>query len=62
VPARDAVALAKAIRRYLAEPELLKSQRTAALAKSKQFTLEKLAGHLIALEADLCEKAEKLKC
>ena len=62
IPPRDAMALAKAIRRYLSEPELLRSQRGAALAKSKQFTLDKLSGRLLALEADLCEKAEKPKC
>lgn len=53
VPPRDAVALAKAIHRFLAEPELLKSQRIAALKKSGQFTLDKLGERLAALEARL---------
>jgi glycosyltransferase involved in cell wall biosynthesis len=53
VPARDAVALAQAIRRYQAEPGLLQSQQGAALAKSKQFTLDKLAEGLAALEDNL---------
>jgi glycosyltransferase involved in cell wall biosynthesis len=56
VPARDAGALAKAIRRYIAEPELLGRHGVAALNKSKQFTLDKLAGRLIALEDDLLKK------
>jgi hypothetical protein len=53
VPARDAAALAEAIRRYLKEPELLRLQRGAALAKSKQFTLEKLEERLTAMEQNL---------
>ena len=53
VPARDAVALAQAIRRFLAEPCLLERQRTAALEKSKQFTLDKLSDKLAALEDKL---------
>ena len=59
VPARDATMLAEAIRRYLKEPELLRSQRDAALAKSKQFTLDKLAERLVILEQNL--KAESRK-
>ena len=53
VPPRDADALAKTFQRYLAEPELLKSQRGAALEKSKQFTLERLSDNLRRLEMAL---------
>lgn len=53
VPTRDAKAISMAIKRYLAEPELLMSQRQAALEKSRQFTLERLAANLAALEQDL---------
>ena len=53
VPARDANALAQAIRRFLAEPGLLERQRTTALEKSKQFTLDKLSDKLAALEDKL---------
>jgi glycosyltransferase involved in cell wall biosynthesis len=53
VPARDAAALAGAIRRYLAEPGLLESQRTAAFNKSGQFTLDKLGERLKGVEQTL---------
>jgi glycosyltransferase involved in cell wall biosynthesis len=53
VPARDAEALAGTIRRYLAEPGLLERHRAAALKKSGQFTLDKLAVKLEALEDKL---------
>lgn len=53
VPARDAGALAKAIRRYLAEPELLRGHGAAAFNKSKQFTLERLGARLAELETGL---------
>ena len=53
VPARDANALAQVIRQFLAEPGLLERQRTAALEKSKKFTLDKLAEKLRALEDKL---------
>jgi glycosyltransferase involved in cell wall biosynthesis len=53
VPARDAVALAEVIRRLLAGPELMNSQRIAALKKSRQFTLERLGERLVALEQGL---------
>ena len=53
VPARDAAALAGAIRRFLAEPGLLESQRTAALKKSGQFTLDKLGERLKGVEQTL---------
>ncbi len=53
VPARDAGALAGAIGHYLAEPGLLESQRLAALEKSGQFTLDKLAGCLLGLESEM---------
>jgi glycosyltransferase involved in cell wall biosynthesis len=50
VPQRDTDALAKTFQRYLADPELLRSQRTASLAKIKQFTLNHLATNLRSLE------------
>jgi len=53
VPIRDAEALAKTLLRYLTEPGLLRSQQNAALAKAKQFTLERLAGNLLSLEERL---------
>jgi glycosyltransferase involved in cell wall biosynthesis len=53
VPARDAGALARTFRRYLAEPGLLESQRSAALEKSKQFTLTRLAENLRKVEEGL---------
>jgi glycosyltransferase involved in cell wall biosynthesis len=53
VPPRDAEALARAFQRYLSEPELLASQRPAALEKVKQFSLDHLAANLQALEARL---------
>lgn len=53
VPARDALSLAKVIQRYLAGPELLECQRSAALNKSRQFTLDRLGGRLVALEQSL---------
>lgn len=59
VPPRDPVALARAIRRYLTEPELLIRQRAAAREKVKQFSLAKLTERLMQLEAELVGK--KLK-
>ena len=53
VPPRDTMALAEAIRRYLSEPKLLRSQRQAALEKSRRFTLGLLETNLTALEQDL---------
>jgi len=50
VPQRDVDALAKTFQRYLADPELLRRQRAAALAKVKQFTLNHLAANLRSLE------------
>jgi glycosyltransferase involved in cell wall biosynthesis len=50
VPQRDVNALAKTFQRYLADPELLRRQRAAALAKVKQFTLNHLAANLRSLE------------
>lgn len=50
VPPRDAGALAKALQRYLTEPELLRHQRDAALAKIKQFTMNHLEANLLSLE------------
>ena len=51
VPARDADALAQTFRRYLAQPELLRSQSAAALIKARQFTLDRLVTSLANLEA-----------
>jgi glycosyltransferase involved in cell wall biosynthesis len=48
---RDAEALAQTFRRYLAQPELLRSQSAAALVKARQFTLDRLAASLANLEA-----------
>jgi glycosyltransferase involved in cell wall biosynthesis len=58
VPARDAFALAQAIRCYLADPELLNCQRDAALEKSRQFSLDTLVGHLQKLEDSLPRQVE----
>jgi glycosyltransferase involved in cell wall biosynthesis len=52
-PAHDADALAEIFRRYLVQPELLPAQSAAALEKSRQFTLNRLAENLARLEADL---------
>jgi glycosyltransferase involved in cell wall biosynthesis len=54
VPPQDAAALARCIQRYLAEPEIVKSQSVAALKKSKQFSMGRLNERLLTLEADLC--------
>ena len=51
VPAREAGALAETFQRYLAQPELLRSQSAAALVKARQFTLGRLATNLAQLEA-----------
>jgi hypothetical protein len=56
VPARDAEALAKTFLRYLAEPELLREQQQATLAKSRQFTLERLAANLLRLKSSLLNR------
>lgn len=53
VPPRDVPALVQVFQRYLREPELLPAQQAAALLKSRQFTLERLAGNLTRLEVDL---------
>ena len=53
VPPRDTGALARMFQRYLAEPDLLKAQRRAALEKSGQFTLGRLAENLARLEVEL---------
>ena len=50
LPRRDADALAKTFQRYLGEPDLLRSQSNAALAKVKQYTMDHLAANLRALE------------
>ena len=59
VAPRDAEALAKTFLRYLAEPGLLRSHQTAAFAKSKQFTLERLAGNLRGVEEGMGDGREK---
>jgi glycosyltransferase involved in cell wall biosynthesis len=53
VPARDAEALARTFRRYLAEPDLLRCQSAAALLKAGQFTMDRLAENLMKLEVAL---------
>jgi glycosyltransferase involved in cell wall biosynthesis len=53
VEPRNATALARAIQRYLAEPELLRAHRAGACKKSGQFTLARLADNLTALESKL---------
>jgi glycosyltransferase involved in cell wall biosynthesis len=50
VPPRDAESLARAIHRYLAEPDLLRQNRAAALQKVGQFSFSHLADHLGNLE------------
>jgi glycosyltransferase involved in cell wall biosynthesis len=59
VPPRDAGALARTLQRYLAQPELLQAHRRAALEKSKQFTLERLAENLTRLEGELKNTKQK---
>jgi glycosyltransferase involved in cell wall biosynthesis len=56
VPERDPAALAGAFQRYLRKPDLLRSQSVAALTKSKQFSLDRLAANLMKLEAELRAK------
>jgi glycosyltransferase involved in cell wall biosynthesis len=53
VPPRDAISLAKALHRYLVEPELLHAQRVAALKKSEQFKLGHLVEKILSLEVEL---------
>jgi glycosyltransferase involved in cell wall biosynthesis len=53
IPARESDALAKTFLRYLKEPDLLRSQRQAALVKSKQFNMDRLAENILRLETDL---------
>jgi glycosyltransferase involved in cell wall biosynthesis len=52
-PPRAAETLAEIFRRYLAQPRLVPAQSTAALEKSRQFTLSRLAENLARLEVDL---------
>ncbi len=56
VPPCDGDSLALALRRYLSEPKLLKSQRVAALEKSRQFNLQRLTECLLALEHTLIRR------
>jgi len=60
VPPRDAEAMAEALQRYLAEPDLLQTHQKAAIKKSNQFTLRRLAENLRRVEDEL--KANTLKC
>ncbi|MEI8287857.1 MAG: glycosyltransferase family 4 protein [Verrucomicrobiota bacterium] len=53
VPARDADALAEAIRRYLADRKRLQTQSAAARDKSRQFSLAMLSDNLVKLEDKL---------
>jgi len=53
VPPRNAVALAEALHRYLAEPDLLQTHQKAAIKKSKLFTLGRLAENLRRVEDEL---------
>jgi glycosyltransferase involved in cell wall biosynthesis len=53
VPPRDVESLVQVFQRYLAEPELLRSQAAAALVKARQFTSARLAENLLKLEAAL---------
>jgi glycosyltransferase involved in cell wall biosynthesis len=55
VPSRNADALAEIFQRYLSQPDLLAAQREAALQKSKQFTLSRLAENLLKLEGELAK-------
>jgi len=50
VPPRDADALAKALLRYVRNPELTRFQSNAALARVRQFSLDHLAANLRILE------------
>jgi hypothetical protein len=59
VPARDAGALARTFRRYLAEPEVLSSQSAAARVKAGRFTLDRLAANLTRLEGELKNTKQK---
>ena len=56
VPPRDAKALAEALHRYLAEPDLLQIHQKAALEKSKLFTLPRLTQNLLQMETGLLKK------
>jgi glycosyltransferase involved in cell wall biosynthesis len=53
VPARDADALARTFKRYVAQPDLMPSQSAAALVKAGQFSIDRLAENLMRLEAEL---------
>jgi glycosyltransferase involved in cell wall biosynthesis len=53
VPPQDAESLAKAVHRYLVEPELLNVQRVATQKKSEQFKLGHLIEKILCLEAEL---------
>jgi glycosyltransferase involved in cell wall biosynthesis len=53
VPPRDSEAFAKALHQYSADRTLLEGHGKAALEKSKQFTLNRLAANLLNLELEL---------
>ena len=56
-PPRSAVSLAEAIKHYIARPDLLHEQKMAVHKKLRQFTLDKLAERLLALEIELPGKS-----
>lgn len=53
VPPRDSEALASAIRRYLENPEMLVDHGRAALNKSRQFSLSRVAAQLRKVESGI---------
>ena len=53
IPPRNPEALIESLHRYMSDPDLLLKQRVAALEKSKQFALSRLAENLLNLEAGL---------
>lgn len=53
VPPRDPVALAAAIQQYLQEPTTLAEHQYAAVEKSKQFTLSRVASSMLELGATI---------
>ena len=56
VPASDPDSLVAVLKRYLSEPGLLEAHRSAALEKSKQFTLQRLTNNLLNLQLALMKK------
>jgi glycosyltransferase involved in cell wall biosynthesis len=60
VPPRDAGALANVLRSYLENPELLGRQGRAALNKSAQFSLSRVAAHLREIECGIQSNSNAL--